>query len=181
MHFFCVLRRLALRKIGQYFFEHAFSFRGVDVALGFKMLIPVARGNFDRPTAMPFDDGRWRGSGTILVVEDEETVRRTVERILIVLGFDVVLACDGRDGVEKFTQDPRRFKLVLLDLTMPKLDGSQVFGEIRRIDPMIPVILMSGYSEQEATARFSGRGLAGFIQKPFDLPLFRHVLKAALT
>ena len=147
----------------------------------FKMLMPAATGGFDAPTTAPFADEIWRGTGTILVVEDEETVRRTVERILAVLGFDVVLAQDGREAVEKFTQDAKRFKMVLLDLTMPKLDGAQVFGEIRRINPAIPVVLMSGYSEQEATAHFSGKGLAGFIQKPFDIATFQRVLKTALA
>jgi two-component system cell cycle sensor histidine kinase/response regulator CckA len=133
------------------------------------------------PSAMPFDDEGWRGSGTMLVVEDEETVRTTVGKILIALGFNVVLAVDGHDGVVKFRQDPGKFRLVLLDLTMPRLDGVQVFTELRRINPGIPVVLMSGYGEQEAATRFKGKRLDGFIAKPFDIPSLKRAIRAGLA
>jgi len=126
------------------------------------------------------DDG-WRGSGKVLVVEDEETVRSTVEKILVALGFTVVLAVDGQDGVVKFAHDPGGFCLVLLDLTMPRLDGVQVFTELRRISPGIRVLLMSGYGEQEATARFWGKGLDGFVQKPFGVEALKHAMKVGLA
>jgi DNA-binding response OmpR family regulator len=117
----------------------------------------------------------------VLIVEDEETVRLTVEKILIALGFSVVLAVDGQDGVEKFGQNPEKFRLVLLDLTMPKLDGVQVFEELRRISPEMRVVLMSGYGRLEATARFWGKGLDGFIAKPFDIHTLQSTLKAVLA
>jgi CheY-like chemotaxis protein len=132
-------------------------------------------------TGVPFEDQGWQGSGTVLVVEDEETVRLTVEKILTALGFSVVLAVDGEDGVVKFGQNPEKFRLVLLDFTMPKLDGVQVFEELRRISPDIRVVLMSGYGRQEATARFWGKGLDGFIAKPFDIPTLQSTLKAVLA
>jgi len=135
----------------------------------------------DAITTSPFEDDNWRGSGTVLVVEDEETVRTTVEKILVALGFEVVVAVDGRDGVVKFTQEPEKFRLVLLDFTMPRLNGVQVFTELRRITPAVRVVLMSGYGEQEVTARFRGLGLDGFIQKPFDVPALKHAMMAGLT
>ena len=131
-------------------------------------------------TGVPCEDQGWHASGTVLVVEDEETVRLTVEKILTALGFSVVLAIDGQDGVEKFRQDPENFRLVLLDLTMPKLDGVQVFEELRRISPGIRVVLMSGYGQQEATVRFWGKGLDGFVAKPFDIHTLQSALKAVL-
>jgi CheY-like chemotaxis protein len=138
-------------------------------------------GDLATATPIPFADVGWRGSGTVLVVEDEETVRTTVEKILIALGFVVVLAEDGQDGVVKFTRDAFRFRLVLLDLTMPKLDGVQVYSEIRRLNATIPVLLMSGYSEQQVRARFTGNELSGFLQKPFDIPTLQRALKASLA
>ena len=132
-------------------------------------------------TGAPFEDQGWQGSGTVLIVEDEETVRLTVEKILTALGFSVVLAVDGQDGVVKFAQNSEKFRLVLLDYTMPKLDGVQVFDELRRISPDIRVVLMSGYGRQEATARFWGKGLDGFIAKPFDIPTVQSTLKAVLA
>jgi len=137
--------------------------------------------NLTTVTPPPFDDVAWRGSGTVLVVEDEETVRTTVEKILIALGFRVVLAADGQDGAAKFARDPVGYSLVLLDLTMPRLDGVQTYREIRRNNSAIPVLLMSGYSEQQARAQFARNELAGFLQKPFDIPTLQRALKTAMT
>jgi CheY-like chemotaxis protein len=66
--------------------------------------------------------------------------------------------------------------LVLLDLTMPGLEGQEVFRQIRHLRPEVPVVLMSGYNEQEAVAHFTGKNLAGFLQKPFTLEELAHRL-----
>jgi CheY-like chemotaxis protein len=68
-----------------------------------------------------------------------------------------------------YRQHLGQIKCVLMDLTMPGLDGEEAFRELRRIDPKACVMLMSGYNEQDAIARFVGKGVAGFIQKPFTL------------
>lgn len=103
--------------------------------------------------------------GTILVVDDEEIVRKVAQRSLEANGFDVVLAADGKEGLEKLAENG--FDAVLLDLTMPRMDGVETFREMRRIAPDLKVLLMSGFNEQEAVSKFTGKGLASFIQKPF--------------
>jgi DNA-binding NtrC family response regulator len=103
----------------------------------------------------------------VLVVDDEESVRAATAPMLRRLGFDVALAADGRAALDAFRADPNRYSLVLLDLTMPHLDGEQTFTELRRLRPDVRVVLMSGFSEQDAVARFTGKGLAAFLQKPF--------------
>ena len=132
-------------------------------------------------TPLPFDKQTELVSDTILVIEDEEIVRTTVEKILISLGYIAVLTNDGLEGVAQFSQAPNRFSLVLLDLAMPRFDGVQTITEIRRINPDIPVVLMTGYSEHEAMERFKGKGLTGFIQKPFDIPTLGQKLKNTLA
>ena len=110
-----------------------------------------------------------RVEGAILVVDDEETVRATVRRLLEHEGFRVLTAPDGRAGVEVFKEHASEIALVLLDMTMPHLDGSETYRELRRIRSDVRVILTSGYSEQEAVSKFAGKGLAGFLQKPFRI------------
>ena len=122
----------------------------------------------------------WQGSGRILVVDDEETVREVARLMLRKLGFEVELARDGLEGVELLRRDPGHFAAVLLDMSMPRMDGREAFGEMRRIDAGVKVILTSGYTEQDATQRFSGSGLAGFIQKPFDLATLRAAFQKTL-
>src|SRR5205085_861845 len=89
--------------------------------------------------------------------------------MLEALGYDVVVAKDGPDGLRQLGTAGAALRVILLDLTMPGLDGQQVFRELRQLRPDLPVILMSGYNEQDAVARFTGKGLAGFLQKPFTL------------
>ena len=111
----------------------------------------------------------WRGQGTVLVVDDEEPVRFLAERMVERIGFSVLTACDGHEALEVFREHADEIVCVLLDLTMPRLDGEQTFDELRRIRPEVKVILCSGYNEQETTQRFVGKGLAGFVQKPYTL------------
>jgi len=111
----------------------------------------------------------WHGSGTVLLADDEETVRLLGREMLEELGFDVLTASDGRDAVEVFRRHMEEIVCVLLDLTMPKLDGEQAFRALRLLKQDVKVIMSSGYNEQEVTQKFVGKGLSGFIQKPYRL------------
>jgi two-component system, cell cycle sensor histidine kinase and response regulator CckA len=136
----------------------------------FKILLPcAAAGSEPAGPSVPARDTGWRGTGTVLVVDDEETVRTVSARILESIGFSVVLAADGREGLEKYRAEPARYALVLLDLTMPHLDGEETFRQLRHLNPGVKVVLMSGFNRQEAVSRFTGKGLAGFVQKPFSV------------
>lgn len=122
----------------------------------------------------------WRGEGTILIADDEETVCAVGKQLLERLGFEVLTAADGQSAVDLFRQHAGKIVCVLLDLTMPHLDGAQAFSEIRRIRPDAAVILCSGYNEQDATQRFCGKGLSGFLQKPYNMSALREKLRGLL-
>ncbi|MCF6180365.1 MAG: response regulator, partial [Geopsychrobacter sp.] len=104
--------------------------------------------------------------GAVLIVDDDATVRSVGHMMLEEYGFTIFSAEDGEAGLEQLRQHPQ-IGLVLLDLTMPKLNGEQVFREIRKTYSQTRVILSSGYNEQDATAHFIGKGLAGFLHKPY--------------
>jgi CheY-like chemotaxis protein len=124
---------------------------------------------------------RWRGSGTVLVVDDEELVRDLARRMVEEAGFSVLTAADGEEAVQLYRQHGDAIACVLLDLVMPRMDGAETFRELRRIAPEVRVILSSGYSEEGATAKFSGMGLAGFIQQPYQLDTLVDALRKALA
>jgi CheY-like chemotaxis protein/nitrogen-specific signal transduction histidine kinase len=108
-------------------------------------------------------------SGVILLVEDDPTVRAILRQGLEVGGFKVIEAADGVEGLHAFVRHRSSISLVLLDLTMPRRGGDEVFQEIHQLAPEVPVVLMSGYSEQEATSALASRGLAGFLAKPCSI------------
>ena len=138
-----------------------------------KVLFPAAVEQGTHEPAAPTEDAApgpaedFRGSGTVLVIDDEPSVRDVARAILERAGFDVLVAASGREGLERFRAGADRIVAVLLDMTMPDLAGEEVFAELRSIRPDVPVILSSGYNEQDATRRFAPAGLAGFIQKPY--------------
>ena len=122
----------------------------------------------------------WRGQGTVLLVDDELSIQRTGSRMLERLGFSVLTASDGREALKILGDQSREIVCVLLDLVMPVMDGEETFYELRRLRSDVPVLLSSGHDEQEATRRFSGRGLAGFMQKPYSLESLARKMRDAL-
>ncbi|WP_460595698.1 PAS domain-containing hybrid sensor histidine kinase/response regulator [Geomonas sp. Red276] len=120
----------------------------------------------------------WRGEGKVLVVDDEEAVRGICSEMVEALGFTPLTAADGREALEIY-RAAGDISLVILDLTMPRMDGEQCYRELRRLDPAARVILSSGFSHTEVARKFSGQGLAGFVQKPYRLPDLREAIRKA--
>ena len=148
----------------------------------FKVLLPAAES--DKPP-VPQSNGSpqhsdWKGAGTILLVDDEESVRNLGNRMLERLGFKVLIAVDGQQAVEAFRELHNEIVLVILDLTMPYMDGEETFRELRRIDPNVRVIMSSGYTESEIIPRFAGKRLSGFLQKPYTLDTLTQRLRDVL-
>ena len=103
------------------------------------------------------------------MVDDEEVVCEVCAAFAQRLGFQTITAADGEEGLRLFERHADEIDCVLLDLTMPRMDGISALREMKRLRPDIPVILCSGYNEQEATQHFTNEGLAGFLQKPYTL------------
>jgi len=109
------------------------------------------------------------GGETVLVVDDDDVVRSLTQQMLEEAGFTVLTAADGRQALDVFRQSSDFIEVVLLDMTMPHMDGETTFSRLRQINDQVPVIISSGYSTQEAMDRFSGPGPAAFLQKPYRL------------
>lgn len=109
---------------------------------------------------------RPRARKRVLVAEDEKDFRTILCRMLKHSGFDVVAMADGQLAIDAFREDPASIDCVLLDLSMPKRSGAEVLKELRRIRPDVPIVLMSGYNEDEMAGRFEGAKISGFLQKP---------------
>lgn len=143
---------------------------------------PAGAAAIDNPpdeAAAPIEN--WHGTGKILVVDDEEVVRSLAKNILEDAGYSVMTAKDGQEGVEMFSECADEITVVLLDLTMPNMDGEETFRELCKIRSDIPVILSSGYNEEDIATRFDGKGLAGFIHKPYRVKNLMETLAQVLS
>ncbi len=127
----------------------------------------------------------WRGGGTILVADDEDLVREVAKDILEAQGFEVLTAEDGRQAVRLFRKNRFDIRAVLLDLTMPQMDGEQAYRAMRLAQPDAKILMMSGYNKQQIRRRLEGEPISGFLHKPFRpedlLRLLREVLEPPAT
>jgi DNA-binding NtrC family response regulator len=124
--------------------------------------------------------GGKEGSRTILLVDDEFKIRRLARTMLERLGYRVLAASGGMEAIRIYREKFREIHCVLIDLSMPELNGKAVFEKLRRLDPDICVILSSSYTEADVMAQFGDRRPAGFIQKPYRFQSLGTKLKAIL-
>jgi CheY-like chemotaxis protein len=127
-----------------------------------------------------FDEDDLKGSGTILVIDDEEIVRQTARSALEHYGYTVIVSENGRDGLQLLSKMEDAIDLVVLDMTMPVMSGEETLQHLRAMRQDLPVILSSGYNEVEATSTLKDKGLAGFIQKPYSASHLAEQIKIAL-
>ena len=103
----------------------------------------------------------------IMIVDDEDFVTLLAQRVLTDEGYRVVTARDGFQALDIYKKLQKEIQLVILDFTMPIMDGSEVFSELRMINPQVPVVLSSGFTEQDKLKWMLAKGLRGFIPKPY--------------
>ena len=140
-----------------------------DQGTTFELVFPaiVAAPETTAVDSPPPSPETWKGEGLALVVDDDSVVTLVTSRLLESLGFSVVQANDGVEGVEMFTKHADELQLVMLDLTMPRMDGFTAHAEMHRINPDVAVILMSGYAQKLAELPPSAIHPAGVLPKPF--------------
>lgn len=135
----------------------------------FRILLPAVE---DAPVQQPektadVDGEKWLGRGTVLVVDDEPSVRQVLTRILKFSGLEVMAAGNGREALAIFEKNNEVIDAVLLDLTMPEMSGAEALAQLRVLSPDVPVIILSGYNENDVLSRISKRAVSGFIHKPY--------------
>jgi len=112
----------------------------------------------------------------VLVIDDDEHVRLSARFMLERLDYNVVEAVDGHLGLEMFKEVLPDLAAVILDMTMPRLTGAEVLKGMHAVDASVPVLLSTGYNQQEAARRFEGTELAGYLKKPYTLQTLSDVL-----
>ncbi len=147
----------------------------------FRVLFPACRDEVAVTVSKEARPEAPQQNGTILIVDDEAGIRNVAKSFLERKHFRVLTAQNGNEALELFAAQPGDIACVVLDLTMPDMDGFEVLGEMQRINPGVRVLMSSGFSEQEFKNRFAGDNVVGFIQKPYRLDAFYTAVQRAMT
>jgi PAS domain S-box-containing protein len=148
----------------------------------FKVYLPAQKNvsdedvNVQQKTQIP-----WRGSGTILLVEDEAQIRDIAKTMLESFGFTVVVAVNGKDALDIYQKYASEITLVLTDMGMPIMDGYALFPALKRLNPRLPIVISSGFGDVDVISRIGHAKIAGLISKPYTLDRLREVLKSVLN
>jgi signal transduction histidine kinase/CheY-like chemotaxis protein len=146
-----------------------------------RVLLPLPAEMAGPPGDTTASEANWRGTGTVLIVDDDKTARDTAATLLVHLGFQVLLAADGEEALCCFRRTPQSICGVLLDATIPGLAGREVVRRLRTEMPGLAVILTSGYSEGEVMKSYAGLRLNGFASKPLEIGRLTLLLRESLS
>ncbi|MDP6543341.1 MAG: response regulator [Phycisphaerae bacterium] len=135
----------------------------------FRILLPLADTDAETALHSDGDEKPVRGTGHILVVDDEESVRNFASTALRNLGYTVSTCCDGSEAVDCYREEHGTIDLVILDLIMPKMSGQDAFREFKKINPDVKVLVASGFSHTEATQQMLNDGALVLLNKPFQI------------
>ncbi|TFH42028.1 MAG: PAS domain-containing sensor histidine kinase, partial [Chrysiogenales bacterium] len=151
----------------------------------FAVYLPMLEGEEDAPDGLPGKVGLIRGTGAVLVVDDENAILRVVRDILEQCGYQVISVENGADGVAVFEKEHASIGAVILDLSMPGMSGLEAFEKMKIIDPGVKVLLASGFVESESIRRGGEMGVAGLLRKPFTAKelsaALKDIMPSALT
>jgi PAS domain S-box-containing protein len=151
-----------------------------DKGTRFNIYFPAIK---SRPVSKTEEEIDIRGNGTVLVIDDEEHVRELIKDLLGALGYNVMCACNGEEGIKTFRENKDKISIVLLDMIMPRMGGKEVFQSLKTLHPDARIIICSGYSHEG----FAGiddllaAGARGFVQKPFTMQTIGTALKKSLS
>ncbi|MGE5663465.1 MAG: MEDS domain-containing protein [Deltaproteobacteria bacterium] len=145
----------------------------------FRIHLPVTTRDKSRKPALPGDPFP-KGSGTILVVDDEPGIREMARELLSALGYDTLPAEDGQAACRTVAERGAGIALVLLDIVMPRMGGKETFEALRELSPSLPILLSSGYTLEGVAQEILDKGANGFIQKPYGLSELARAVRGVL-
>ena len=121
-----------------------------------------------------------RGGKTLLLVDDEEAIRQIGQELLEDMGYEVLLAKNGKEAVDLYRKNKDNIDIVLLDIMMPIMGGGEAYDRLRAINPNVKVLLWSGANVNDQATEMLGRGCCGFIQKPFSIEQLSRIIREIL-
>jgi len=144
----------------------------------FKIYLPVLiNDSAEESLDLTVSSEPWTGSGTILLVEDEELIREIAKDMLQMLGFTVIDALNGQEALDLYKKSAESVVCVVTDLGMPVMDGYNLFSELKKLKPNLPIVVSSGFGESVVTTRIALEAIAGLVSKPYSFDKLREVMK----
>ncbi len=153
----------------------------VNKGTTFELFFPASKKSVQAVAPIKNSENPQKGSGTILVIDDEEELREVYQYILKHLGYKAYVAASGKEGIKIYKSKHQEIDLVLLDYIMPEMNGNETFRELKKINPKIRAIVCSGYSEQKGLQELLQKGIEGILTKPFTLQTISKKIKEVLN
>jgi CheY-like chemotaxis protein len=139
------------------------------IGKGSTFIVFLAASSKKIPKPVRYGEHIMKGAETILLVDDEEAIRKVGQEMLQAMGYRVLTACDGKEAISMYEQNNGDINMVILDMVMPHMGGAETYDALKRMDADVKVLLLSGYSVDGQAREILKRGCDGFIQKPFDM------------